>query len=324
MKNLTIFLFLGSHLIHAQVVKREYISFSPDSIHSIEITDHQNLNYNWYYGRTYQIKKNNDKFILTRTNQYNKPFSFSEPALESRKDTVNINNLSLAKELGIQSDKDSLTKLANSVIASQSSRYRDRIKLENISALTEMGEVESNKIRALFDAIIAQRESQANYILPNLGIDSSWLNDNAGRLWNLYKLKRYKASEKAEAYCIRCIKNREYAKRSAFGIQGSPSTSDYPFVEIKLITRLDTLVINTGGQEPFMLPWNMNNKYKSFNPRLSLALADILPFDEYTNKQRLRGYKEAGPFSFEGLLTKGIIQEHCVEKNKKKKLKTSD
>jgi hypothetical protein len=317
MRHLIIFLLTISNLLFAQGKKREYISISADSIDLIELIDHQNLNYDWLYGRTYQIKKVTGKYILTRTDQYNKPFSFGEPSLDSTKDTVNLDQMTLLDQLAIEKNKDSLTTLANSVIASRHPWYSDRIKLENVKIPTEIGEIDDSKIVALLNAITAKEESFINNYLFSLGIDSVWLNENASRLWDLYKPDRFKVSEKARDYCVRCLKNLEYARKASYAIQGSSSTSDYPFVEIRLINEKDTVFINTDGQKPFMLPWNVNEKYQSFNPQISIALADILPYDDYSNRGRLLGYNGRREHSFEGLLTTGIIYDHCVDQTKK-------
>lgn len=233
MRHLTIFLLTISNLTLGQARQKDFISISTDSVDLIELIDHQNLNYDWFYGRTYEIRKIAGKFILTRTDQYNKPFSFSEPTLESTRDTINLDNMTLLDELGVQKHKDSLTILANSVIASRHSRYHERIKLENVKARVEVCEIEESKIANLLDAVTAKKESYINYILPCLGIDSVWLSDNADRLWELYKPEGFKVSEEAKKYCIECLKNFEYAQRASYGIQGASSTSDYPFVENK-------------------------------------------------------------------------------------------
>ena len=170
-------------------------------------------------------------------------------------------------------------------------------------------------------AINVQKETYINYILSSLEIDSSWLAKNASRLWDSYKPEDFKVTEKSKQYCIKCLKNLEYAKTASYSIQGFNST-DYPFVEIQLIMRKDTAFVNTDGIKPFMLPWNINNKYKSFNPKLSIALGNILPDDDtYTNKHRLLGSKNAKEHSFEGLLAHRIIFDHCVENYKRKKLR---
>lgn len=318
-KHLTIFILTISNLVFGQGQKREYVSISSDSIELIEIIDHQNLNYDWYYGRTYQIKKDNGRYILTRTDQYNRPFSFSESTIESSKDTINLDNMKLLDKLDINKDKDSLTNLVNSVIASRHPWYSSRIKLENIKTRTEIGEIEETKIRTLLNAITAQKESFINYFLSSLDIDSVWLENNASRLWELYRPEKFKVSEKSKEYCIKCLKNIKYAQKASYRIQGDRSTSDYPFVEIRFMNKGDTIFINTGGQKPFMLPWNIDDKYKSYNPKISIALANILPFDDYTNKDRLLGHKDLGEYSFEGLLTNGIIYDNCVDTTKKYK-----
>jgi hypothetical protein len=317
MRQLTILLFTISNLVLGQGKQREYISISLDTVELIEIVDHQNLNYDWFYGRTYKLKKISGKYILTRTEQYSKPFSFSKPTLESIRDTLDLDKMTLLGNLMTEKNKDSLTNLANSVIASRNPWYSDRIKLENVKANIEIGEIDENKITALLNAITVKRESFINYFLSNMDIDSVWLNDNANRLWKLYKPDRFKASEKARDYCIRCLKNWEYAKKASYGIQGARSTSDYPFVEIRFISKRDTVFINTGGQRPFMLPWNMDKKYESFNPNISISLAAILPYEDYSNKGRLLGFKDRGEYSFEGLLTTGIIYNNCVDTTKK-------
>jgi hypothetical protein len=303
-----------SHLSWGQKSKREYISISIDSINAIEIIDHQNLNYDWYYGRKYQIRKNNEHYVLTRTSQYSKPYIFGRT-----EDTVKLNNTPLLDKLKITKNKDSLVNMINSVGASRHSWYSSRVKLENIGTATEIGEIEKDKIQALVNAITVKRESYINFILANLDIDSAWLESNAARLWELYKPKESKISAKAKEYCIKCLKNFKYAQHSSYAIQERFGTSDYPYVEIKLICKRDTLIINTRGQLPFMLPWNMNNKYESYNPNIAIALADILPYDEYSNRDRLLGSKDSGEYSFEGILSRGIIFGQCFDRTKKRK-----
>jgi hypothetical protein len=319
MRHVTFFLFIISNFVFGQSQNRQYISISVDSIEHIELIDHQNLNYDWYYGRTYHISKAGSRYTLTRVDQYNKPFDFRESTLESMKDSINLDSMRVLDNLHIDKNRDSLTNLVNSVISGRSHWYRDRIELENIDTPTEISEIEEARINALLSAITATRASYINYYLSSLNIDSIWLEENASRLWEQYKPDKFKVSEKAKAYCIKCLKNEKFAQKASYRIQGASSTSDYPFVEIRIFSKSDTIFINTGGQEPFMLPWNMDGKYRSYNPRISIALADILPFGDYSNKKRLLGNNGRGENSFEGLLTTGIIYDNCVDRRKKRK-----
>lgn len=119
------------------------------------------------------------------------------------------------------------------------------------------------------------------------GKDSLWLNKNAEKLWIEYKKDR-KTTKEIDSIAINTIKDSSKANRVARSIQGLYWTDDYPVVYVHLINQVDTLSISSIGQYPYMLPWRFN-KRKVYNYRISEIIAELLPKNKHSNKERLSG-----------------------------------
>ncbi|MEM8894869.1 MAG: hypothetical protein AAGC88_09845, partial [Bacteroidota bacterium] len=109
--------------------------------------------------------------------------------------------------------------------------------------------------------------------------------------------------------------------RASMSLIGSPNTSDYPFIEVQFIRSSDTLNFYTIKPYPLSMPWIIEDSIKSFNPRISILLADLLPDLEYSNKKRLSGDYSISIFydSIEEAFTKSMIFKYCTEFKSRKK-----
>ena len=120
------------------------------------------------------------------------------------------------------------------------------------------------------------------------GKDSLWLMNNAEKLWDEYGGKNKHKSKKIDSIAIKAIKDYQKVKKIVWSLQGSYWTDDYPFIQISIITRQDTLFISSDGQYPFMMPWAVNKK-SIYNHKIPTIIGKILPNSIKTNKPRLMG-----------------------------------
>lgn len=297
--------------------KREFVNLKLDTFDKIVVIDHQNLNYNWYYGRVYEIVKKDDTYEMYRINQHNRPYFFGQSKSLENSDTLDFDQMKLLDTLGISKDnKEELLSMVNAQNSTSHGWYSDRIKIENSKERIFIREIEVSEIQQLEIAINAKRESFINYTYSVLGVDSTWLSANADNLFEKYN--DYRGSKKAKAYCIKCIKDLEKTKVASYSIYSGWSTSDYPFCAIQLINDQDTLTISTNAQRAYMLPWNIADQYESYNANISIAFGNLLPNNENSNKRRLTG-QEAKAL-YERQLMVSIINRYC--KKNWKKLKT--
>ena len=117
--------------------------------------------------------------------------------------------------------------------------------------------------------------------------DSLWLALNAETLWKDYT-KKWKRSNEVNTIAINTIKDVKKANQAAWSLQGSHWTDDYPLVIVKIINKKDTLSAYTSGQYPYMLPWRINKK-TVYDSRISQLIAQLIPYNTSTNKERLSG-----------------------------------
>ncbi len=123
--------------------------------------------------------------------------------------------------------------------------------------------------------------------LKVFGKDSTWLINNAEKLWFMYLGDKNEPPE-VDTFAIKIIKNYSKVKRLVWSIQGSHWTDDYPFTSVSIIKNKDTLFVHSFGQYPFMMPWRIkgNTIYNSGIPK---AVAKILPDNIKSNRSRLVG-----------------------------------
>jgi len=141
----------------------------------------------------------------------------------------------------------------------------------------------------LITNLLKEIESDEQFNLESFGITQDWLNQNADEVAQQY-LKN--TSPSAREYFLQSFLN--YAKiREIFPMVLSGGwTDDYPRFEM-IITKKDSskIKIYSGEQVIFMLPWSITdgkNSYVSGNPKLSRAIAALLP-ENFTNKKRING-----------------------------------
>jgi len=111
--------------------------------------------------------------------------------------------------------------------------------------------------------------------LKVFGKDSTWLINNAEKLWFTYLGDKNEPPE-VDAFAIKIIKDYNKVKKYVWSIQGSHWTDDYPFTSVSIIKNKDTLFVQPFGQYPFMMPWTVKGK-TIYNSRISTSIAQILP-----------------------------------------------
>ena len=315
---LTIFLVLTNFAICQESHNREFINVKINTYDKIILIDHQNLNFQWYYGRIFEIIKNDDKYELYRIEQYNNPYLIEQTQSPDKTDTLGINKMEIIDNMGIsQNNKKDLKDTVNFQNSIIYKYYSKTINLENSIERKFIRKIDSLELNGLEEAINAKEESFINNTYSVLGIDSTWFEIDADSLFNKYN--HYKANKKAQENCINCMKDIEKVKLAFFTLNHSWKTSDYPYCAIQLIKGQDTLTISTIGQEIYMLPWNIADSYESYNANISIAFGNLLPDNEDSNKRRLSGQKAKE--LYEEHLTEKIIDIYC--KKNRKKLKTN-
>jgi hypothetical protein len=167
-----------------------------------------------------------------------------------------------------------------------------QILRENLSLTTQnrpdsiVKQINPDLIDSLFNSFKNSRQLKYDPLVI-FDLDSTWLINNAEKLWTDYSDKR-KESPEINSIAINTIKDYSKIKRSVWSLQGSHWTDDYPLVSVMIIKGVDTLTISSFGQYPFMLPWNVNGK-TIYNSQISKLISRLLPDNQESNKSRLQG-----------------------------------
>ncbi|MBL3654512.1 hypothetical protein JL102_00095 [Fulvivirga sp. 2943] len=204
---------------------------------------------------------------------------------------------------------------------------KDYILLRNNLSLTTPERPDSviKEIRrSLIDSLILSLKNHSHVIqnpLLMFNRDSLWLINNAEKLWSEYDVEE--RSEEIDSIAIQAIKNYSNNKRFIWGLT-LPNQYHYNdvFVNIKIITRTDTLSISSIKNKPYMLPWEVNGK-RIYNSNISRFIAEILPKSQYSNKSKLLGV------GFNDFLIKALyhtviekeIRFHNIKKTYKKEFR---
>jgi len=316
-------LFLLSGVVsNAQETNVDTIPIPEDEFDKIILIDHQNLKYEWYFGRIYEIVKTDSVYELYQIEQYNHPYLFGE---KSNPDLVTdygqmqlTDTLNFAKMQHVDSMKISVDDLMEKFNAQNRRRHKwyvKNVRIKNTRERVLIREVSYDEIQQLKVAMNAKHESDGtgNNFNSAIGIDSTWVANNADSLFARYNT--YKGGKKAKARCVECIKDKLY--NYTFYKGGEPD--NYPYCGIQVIKGQDTLAISTSIVNTYMLPWRITEKYKSYNVNISLLFGNLLPDQEFSNKYRLVG--EKAHEAYEETLTKAIIDRYCKKNEKKLKKK---
>ena len=167
-----------------------------------------------------------------------------------------------------------------------------QILKENLSLTTEnrpdsiIKQINHNVIDSLFYSFENSNRLN-NDPLVMFNLDSTWLIQNAEKLWTDYSSKQ-KESPEINSIAINTLKDYSKIKRSIWSLQGSHWTDDYPLVSVMIVKGVDTLTISSLGQYPFMLPWYVNEK-TIYNAQISKLIVQLLPDHQESNKARLQG-----------------------------------
>lgn len=294
-----------------------------DSIDKVIVIDHQNFNYEWYCGRTYDIIRVDDKFVMRRVEQYNKPYFFGQPEQTIEKDSLDFSDMQTLKAFNMPVENpDSLIVLANSVASRRHGYWYQHIKIENNNDTVNVNSFDFKKFTQLIDVINDKQSKSLTSIPMSLEIDSSWSTKNAERLFDLYKLKDKEPTDGQRNFCLSCFSDSKKIRTAAIiAVYGRHNTSDYPFIELQFIQQKDTFSLYTDLPTPYSVPWLLSDSIKYFNPEISILISDLLPEAEYSNKKRLAGDYSYSSFykSLEEAFTERMINRYCTDFNLKKK-----
>ena len=165
--------------------------------------------------------------------------------------------------------------------------------------------IDSEIIEELFVAIKDNRYDSEDP-LKMFNKDSIWMDSQACEIWSNYNKDKKKYPAIVDSFAISCIKNYNANTRIIANMTGGGWTDDYPIVQIKIISELDTSSIMSIGQYPFMLPWNTDFG-EVYNSTISEIIGEILPSSRNSNKNRLQGKY------FESKLISRIFQYHIQD-----------
>lgn len=122
----------------------------------------------------------------------------------------------------------------------------------------------------------------------SFGFDQNYLSKNAESIAKSY-FKYANCSHIEKNYFIKMIKETDAEKFILPWSFYDLSMSDYPTCAIQLIFPSDTFHIYSNNQNAYMIPWKMNDKYESYNQNISMIFSSIIPYSDYSNKERLYG-----------------------------------
>jgi len=168
--------------------------------------------------------------------------------------------------------------------------------------------IEPNLVSELVQLIRKTNDSDSfKNPLNSFGRDSIWLINNAESLWKDYT-RNWKRTKQMDSIAISTIKDYKKANQAVSILEGSSWTDDYPLVIISVIKENDTISAYSTGQYP-ILSWIIK-KRKVYNSRVSELLAELLPDQNQSNKERLSGR------NFNSLLMKQIYESFLKDKDK--------
>jgi hypothetical protein len=167
-----------------------------------------------------------------------------------------------------------------------------------------IGKINPGVLKDFFESL-TNEDGIAKDPLKVFGRDSIWLINNAEKLWFTYLGDRNEPPE-VDTLAIKIIKDYSRVKRLVWSIQGSHWTDDYPFTSVAIIKNQDTLVIESFGQYPFMMPWIVKGR-AIYNSGIPSSIAKILPENIKTNRSRLAGER------FEHYLVERIYETFIEE-----------
>lgn len=148
-----------------------------------------------------------------------------------------------------------------------------------------VGKVDSTMIIGLFKTFETPKNVKEDP-LKMFCKDSMWFLNNTENLWSTY-MKEKKLRSNIDEFVFDKLKKYSLYKDIIWNMQGEHWTDDYPAVQLKITSPTDTLIYNSFGQYPFMLPWNGSTEI--YNSDLPIAIGTILPTDKNSNKNRLLG-----------------------------------
>lgn len=132
--------------------------------------------------------------------------------------------------------------------------------------------------------LINNPKSSYKEVLNHYGIDRAWYDSNKTRLFN----------QLISQYAITDELKLEFARELLFDYESFVSlvyttihrsgTSRYSNVTIAFENQFDTLMIHTRGVNAFMVPWESDSAYKNYDPKLSIAIHNIIPEELSINK----------------------------------------
>lgn len=172
-------------------------------------------------------------------------------------------------------------------------------------------------VEYLFEQVNARHNAPFRY-LKKEGIDSLWLITNSERLYALWYKENRKSKKYTQAFVKDNLNDIKKFRSMFISYLMQTNMSSYPHFEMQLISNVDTTFIYSKGQNLFQIPWDMNEKYKTYNPVLAIAIANLLPNEDYfSSKSRLNPtWSEVE----EGIIRQIDFKSSFIDKKKWKKI----
>lgn len=138
--------------------------------------------------------------------------------------------------------------------------------------------------------------------MKDLGVTQKWLDANAERALNELKQSLPggewpQSSENdpsfSDARFLESFKNLKKVRTLLHDYYQEKWKDDYPVFKVDIYLQGgEAIIVRSTAQHLTMIPWVVERdgkKFETFNPRISAALADLLPWMFATNRDRLSG-----------------------------------
>lgn len=155
--------------------------------------------------------------------------------------------------------------------------------------------IEFTTVDSLLSLIKIREDTTVQSVLSALGVDSLYLVKNAERLIDK---NRVNFDQTEKEYYLKQIKNYEKILWAAYQLPVNHSDEEpISFINVQFFAQNDdVLQIFSKGRDAYLLPWNINRVYLSYNPNISILLGKIFPESKSLNKEILEGGKDGMMF----------------------------
>ncbi|WP_258104076.1 hypothetical protein [Marinoscillum sp. MHG1-6] len=196
--------------------------------------------------------------------------------------------------------------------------YQGRIPnwddIQNRTPNKPLGSISPHLIDSLIETI--NHPKGLNSLLDFFRIDSIWHSSNKERLIQEWLSSNEQNDKIKQEYAKYVLNDFQQFEQMAFYHVIQSNSSGYSGVTVAFENDIDTLIIQSNGQESFLIPFMSDTTYKNYDPNLSALISEFLPDDIIINKRSLnpsiRDFEQ-------GILTELTFKVNFVDRKKFKK-----